>query len=103
MTNGRQKGKRGELELANRLKELGLTARRTQQFCGREGTSDVVCEELSFYHLEVKRVERLNIDEAFSQAVRDCGERTPVVVHRRNQKPWLVTMSLEDWLEIAKP
>lgn len=103
MVNGKQKGKRGELELSARLKELGLTARRTQQFCGKAGDSDVECEELSLYHIEVKRVEKLNIDQAMSQAVSDCGSKTPVVIHRRNGKPWLATLFLEDFVEIAKP
>ena len=101
MVNSRAKCAAGERELANRLKELGLTARRGQQFCGANGDADVVCEELSSYHLEVKRVESLNIHDAISQAVRDGKDKTPVVVHRKNGKPWLVTMFLEDWLTVA--
>lgn len=98
----RDKGKRGELELANKLKEHGLTARRTQQFCGKAGDSDVLCEELSNWHLEVKRVQNLNVDKAIDQAVRDCGDNTPVVIHRKNGRPWLVTLFLEDWLDLVK-
>jgi len=102
MTNSRAKGAAGERELANKLKEYGYTARRTQQFCDKAGDSDVVCEELDEYHIEVKRVERLNIDNAMDQSLRDCQERTPIVVHRRNKKPWMVTMYLEDWLALQK-
>jgi Holliday junction resolvase len=103
MTNSKAKGSAGERELANRLKELGLTARRTQQFCGKAGDADVDCVELSSYHIECKRVERLNIDQAIDQAVRDCGDKTPVVMHRRNKKPWLVTLFLEDFIRLAHP
>lgn len=99
--NSKQKGAAGERELANRLKELGLDARRTEQYCGKEGTSDVLCKELQDYHLEVKRVERLNIHDAISQAVRDCESKTPVVMHRKNRTPWLVTLFLEDFIKIA--
>lgn len=101
MTNSRAKGAAGERELANRLKELGLTARRGQQFCGSNGDADVVCEELSSYHLEVKRVQALNIHDAISQAVRDGKDKTPVVVHRKNNKPWLATIFLEDFITLA--
>jgi hypothetical protein len=103
MVNSRAKGAAGERELANRLKELGLTARRGQQFCGANGDSDVVCEELSAYHLEVKRVQALNIHDAMSQAVRDGKDKTPVVVHRKNNKPWLATLFLEDFIRLAAP
>ena len=103
MTNSRAKGAAGERELANKLKEYGYTARRTQQFCGKAGDSDVVCTELDDYHIEVKRVERLNIDNAMDQSLRDCHDKTPIVVHRRNKKPWLVTMYLEDWLKHVGP
>lgn len=103
MTNSRVKGAAGERELANRLKELGLTARRGQQFSGANGDADVVCEELSSYHIECKRVQALNLHDAMAQAVRDCKDKTPVVIHRKNNKPWLVTMFLEDWIKLTLP
>lgn len=102
MTNSRDKGKRGELELVHVLKEKGIDAHRTQQFCGKAGDSDVVAEDLKLYHFEVKRVEKLVIDDAIEQAKRDCPEgKTPVVAHRRNRGEWLVTMTLEDWIDLA--
>jgi hypothetical protein len=102
MVNGKAKGSAGERELAAKLREHGFTAKRTQQYCGAAGDSDVECQELAKFHIECKRVERLNIDEAISQATRDCHERTPTVFHRRNNKPWLVTMFLEDWIALVK-
>lgn len=54
-------------------------------------------------HIEVKRVERLNVSEAMKQASRDAErfhDGAPAVFHRRNREPWLVTMKLEDWLDI---
>jgi len=102
MVNGKQKGSAGERELAAKLREHGFTARRTQQFCGAAGDSDVVCNELANYHIECKRVERLNVDAAMDQALHDCHDRTPIVAHRRNHRPWLVTMYLEDFLKLQK-
>jgi len=101
MVNGKQKGSAGERELASKLRDHGFTARRTQQFCGAAGDSDVVCQELSEYHIECKRVERLNVDQAMDQSLRDCQDKTPTVMHRRNHKPWLVTMFLEDWIRLV--
>lgn len=102
MVNSKQKGSAGERELAARLREHGFTARRTQQFCGAAGDADVECTELNQFHIECKRVERLNIDQAMNQAVHDCFEKTPIVCHRRNNKPWMVTMLLEDWIALVR-
>lgn len=102
MVNSKKKGSRGELELANRLKEHGFSARRSQQYAGINNDADVICTELESYHLEVKRVQALNIDKAMAQSLNDCHDKTPICVHRKNHKPWLVTMFLEDWLALVK-
>ena len=102
MVNSRAKGARAERELANKLKEHGLTARRGQQFCGANGDADVVCTELADYHIECKMVAALNVDKAIDQATRDCGDKTPVVIHRKNNRPWLLTCYLEDWIKLVK-
>ena len=99
--NSGDKGKRGERELAAALRAQGYSARRGQQYCGTSGDADVV--GLPGCHIECKRVERLNIDAAMEQAVRDAREgEVPVVIHRRNGKPWLVTQLLSDFLEARK-
>ena len=38
--NSRQKGARGERELANLLKEHGYNTRRGQQYCGANGDAE---------------------------------------------------------------
>lgn len=97
----RDKGKRGERELANILKEHGFEARRGQQFCGRSGDADVI--GIPGIHIECKRVEKLNISEAMSQSRRDAREgEIPTVIHRRNNESWLVTIGLEDFINILK-
>lgn len=98
--NSKQKGKRGELELANKLKEYGYDCRRTAQYNGKELDSKADVVGLTGIHIECKRVERLNIDEAMEQAVRDCKGEVPAVFHRKNDKPWLVTMRLDDWINL---
>lgn len=98
--NSKKKGSAGERELANKLKEYGYNCRRTQQFCGNTGQADDVIG-LEYIHIECKRVERLNIDEAIEQAVRDTkDDKFPTVFHRKNRKDWLVTMPLSNWIKL---
>ena len=95
----KNKGKVGERELANILKDYGYDARRGQQYCGIEGDADVV--GLSGIHIECKRVEKLNLYDAMEQSVRDAKEgEIPTVFHRKNRKKWLVTMGLDDFIKI---
>lgn len=99
--NSRAKGKRGELEIAHLLREYGYNdARRTAQYCGNTGdASDVV--GLPNIHIEVKRVEKLNIEKAMAQSSRDARDgEMPVVMHRKDRHPWLVTMSMGDFMEM---
>lgn len=94
MTNSRRKGKRGELEAVAALKQLGIDARRSVQYCGRAGAADlsVNCP----IHFEVKRTEKLNVYEAIGQAVRDSKGRVPAVLWRRNRREWLLILRLAD-------
>lgn len=101
--NGKQKGAKGERELAKKLREHGYTnARRSQQYCGVNGDADIV-EALPNIHIECKRVERLNLYDAMAQSKRDAKEdELPAVFHRKNRSKWLVTMELDDFMEIYK-
>lgn len=100
--NSKQKGKRGELELAAKLREHGYDARRGQQYEGSSDSPDVL--GIPGLHIECKRVEALSLYDAVAQAHRDASpEDTPVVMHRRNGKPhhplpWLAILELDDFL-----
>ena len=99
--NSRQKGARGERELAKILRGYGFDARRGQQYCGANGDADVV--GLPGIHIECKRVERLNLYDAMSQARADSKmDEFPAVFHRKNDSEWLVTMTLADWMEVYR-
>jgi hypothetical protein len=111
--NSRRKGARGERQWRDELRAQGFHARRGQQFSGGTESPDVVCEELSGFHFEVKVVERLNIEDAMDQARRDSGQaepaptaltrrKFPIVAHRRNHRPWLVTMDAETFFKILR-
>ena len=95
-----KKGAAGERELADCLRRAGYpvswggnrTFGCTPDLSGLPGI-----------HIECKRVEALNVTRAMEQAERDADrfrDGAPAVFHRRNQKPWLVTMLLEDWLRL---
>jgi len=100
--NSRAKGARGEREWAAWLRdELGLDdARRGRQFCGGPESPDVV-DGIEGTHAEVKRVEKLNLDNAMKQALNDCGSNIPYVVHRKNGQPWMITVLARDLIAFA--
>lgn len=79
---------------------------RTAQTNGKLENSLADCEGLEGIHVEVKRVEALNIDSAMEQAIRDTSnkkeKRLPTVFHRKNRKKWKVTMLLEDWFKLYR-
>lgn len=97
--NSRNKGAKGERELAEKLRGLGFKTRRGQQYSGANGDADVV--GIDGLHIECKRVERLDLDGALEQSINDArvGE-IPVVIHRKNRKDWKVTMRLEDFTKL---
>jgi hypothetical protein len=98
--NSKQKGATGERELASVLSAHGWFARRAQQYCGYHGTEDLV-HSIPGVHIECKRVERLNLVEAYKQAKRDAIlDKLAIVCHRSNRSPWLVTLSLDDFLRV---
>lgn len=97
--NSRQKGKRGELELAHILKTYGYEARRGQQYCGANGDADVI--GLPGVHIEVKRTERFKLYDAMKQSERDAkDDEIPVVITRKNSEQWIVCIKLEDFIKL---
>ena len=99
--NSREKGKRGERELAKELSFYGYQCRRGQQYCGANGDADIV--GIPFLHIECKRVERLQLEDAMRQSLIDKKpEEIACVMHRKNNYPWLVTLTLRDFMEIYR-
>lgn len=104
--NSKLKGKRGELEFAEFLRQNGFpSARRGRQYSGGPDSPDIVCEDLDNFHFEVKNREKLNFYEALQQAYKDSGQdrhRTPVVVHKKNRSDWHVFMAAFHFLSLVK-
>ncbi len=101
MTNSKKKGSRGELEWSNFCKKHGYDTQRSVQYCGIKGDADVI--GIDGFSMEVKRVEALQLGKAMDKAIEDTKDgEIPIVAHRKNYKPWLVTMLAEDWFKIIK-
>lgn len=101
--NAKRKGSAGERELLHLLEAHGIPAHRNlQQFVGGVDNPDIAATVCGLpVHLEVKRQERLRLSAAVAQAVHDANNHAlPVVVHRSNRQPWLLTARLEDILQI---
>ena len=101
----REKGKRFERTLASRFREHGYDARRTAQYCGKTGdASDVV--GLPGIHVEAKHVEKMQLYEWMAQAKRDAEAggkgNLPVVFHKKNNAEILVSMELDDWMNLYR-
>lgn len=103
--NSKQKGARFERLLASKFREYGYDARRTAQYCGNTGdASDVV--GLNGLHIEAKHQETMLLYDWMAQAKRDAeagGEgRLPAVFHKKNNAPILVTMELDDFMNLYR-
>lgn len=102
MINSKKKGATGEREFANYCKNKGFDVRRTAQYNGKELDSKADVVGIPGIHIEVKRVEQLNIHKAMEQAIRDSEghNEIPIVAHRKNNKKWLITMTADDWFKM---
>ena len=102
--NSRAKGARFERTLASLLREYGYDCRRGQQYCGANGDADVV--GLPGIHIEAKACEQMRLYEWISQAKRDAENggqgNLPAVFHKKNNAEILVTMTLEDWMNLYR-
>ena len=104
--NSRQKGARGERELASYLRDQGwVKARRSQQYAGNPegGSGDVVCGNFPL-HVEAKRCQALKPEIWLKQAITDApkGKIPSVWFRRNNHKEWMVILRADDVCQIAR-
>ena len=95
-----KKGRRGEIELAELLTTYGYDV-HTGRALSFGTVPDII--GLEGIHVECKRVEKLDLYKALRQSQNDSerfSDGLPVVIHRTNRKPWVVSMALQDWLEL---
>lgn len=100
------KGAGAEHELAEVFSAAGFPAARgrLQRWLGGRRVADVVLPPAlrRLFHVEAKRVERLNVHRALEQARRDAGHRVPVLAHRRNRGGWYATLPLDALLALVR-
>ena len=105
--SSKQKGARGERELAAKFNELfGDAAYRGRQFHGGTDSPDIVTQ-IPGVHVECKRTEALSIYTAMQQSIEDSKHKDgtsdiPVVCHKRNNKDWLFIARLEDMPKLVE-
>ena len=98
--SARNKGQRGERLLRDIFNFHGYETRRGDCF---RHESDVV--GLPGIHVEVKFQEHLNLREAMEQAIEEAERKDggiPTVFHKKSRQPFLVTMRIDDWMELYK-
>lgn len=97
-----RKGRAAELELSRILQGHGYNVEPGRAFSYGE-VPDL--SGLPGIHIECKRCEQARLSEWMQQAARDSEkfhDGAPTIFHRRNHRPWLVTMRLEDWLQLYR-
>jgi Holliday junction resolvase len=98
----RDKGARGEREVADVFEAAGVPARRTAGLQAGERVEglDVADADATLavagVHIEVKRCERIELPAWLRQAEADAPEGAePVVAFRRNREPWRAVVRLD--------
>jgi hypothetical protein len=104
--SSRNKGLAGERAARDYLREQGFPEATRGLGQSRGGGKEAAdCINIGDLHVEVKRVERLNVHAALAQAENDAGGagRWPIVLHRRNgDKGWKVTCWADDFFSIYR-
>ena len=96
----RDKGQRGERMLRDIFNYHGYGTFRGDCFRHEQ---DV--EGLPGIHVEAKFVEKLSLRKAMEQSIAEAKEKDgglPAVFHKTSRQPWLVTMRIDDWMQIYK-
>lgn len=103
LKHAKEKGARFERKLSSIFRDYGYKARRTAQYCGNTGeAADVI--GLPGIHIEAKHQETMRLYEWIAQAKRDAAGsgKLPAVFHKKNNAEILVTMELENFMNIYR-
>ena len=97
------KGRRAEIELAQYLRAHGIAEARPGDPLNFGRQPDVV--GLDGIHIECKRHEKIEINKWYEQSAADAErmkDGRPVVIYRQNRRQWMITLSLDDFIELLK-
>ena len=112
MVNSKQKGSRVEREIANWLKTFlpECEPRRTQQYCGSNGTSDLQGSGvLEKWHIECKgttsaRLTQKQIVKWINQVNNDApADKNRVIFHKANNKEIVAILPTQFYVLVDRP
>lgn len=100
----RNKGKRGERQVRDLFRDVGLMARRGQQFAGSPDSPDVIVPAIAdSWHIEAKWVEGIvgaKMRAAIAQSEGDAQGKAWTVFHKENDHRWLVTLDAREFVRL---
>lgn len=99
----RDKGARFERQVAAMFREYGYDASRSAQHEGKTGQSHDI-KGTPFLSVECKHQEKMHLYDWYEQSVTDAEAEgkgnVPVVIHKQNNKPILVTIGFDDFMKM---
>lgn len=100
----REKGKRGEREVAHLFTAAGYPSRRGAQHKGGPDSPDCVVEGFPVrIHPEVKLRNTCQPYVFLEQAIEEApAGAIPVVFHRRDREEWIVIMRASDFIDLGR-
>ena len=96
MINSRAKGHAYELQIVNRLKELGYDAVTSRSESKRMDDLGVDIIDNTDFYIQCKAVEKLK-PSLHDILARMPTDKVPVVYHKRNNKSTVVSLKLKDF------
>lgn len=97
----KRKGATGENEVRDLARAHGFLECRRNFGSGASGGGDLT--GIPGVHIEVKRVERLDLPKAWRQACAAAAStETCVVAHRKSGGRWLATLELDELLTLLR-
>ena len=99
----REKGKRGEREVAELLRNYGIPAHRAQQFKGRAGAFDVECPFLTSLgaEVEVKNTSTVSLPAWLKKAWEDVTVGFwPLIFWKRPRDQWYVILPAHEFVAL---
>lgn len=97
-----RKGRRAEAEFSELLNSYGFSTQPGQPLSFGK-MPDVI--GMPGIHLEIKRHEKTSLTEWLRQSQTDADkfhDGIPLVAHRRSRQPWIISMTVENFIQLYK-
>ena len=105
--SSKAKGRRLQNYLRDLLKEAFPSLReddiksQTMGMCGEDIVFSPAAQDKIPYSFECKNQERIQLWSALTQAEDNCGDRTPVLVLKRNNTPIYAVLALDKFIDLV--